>query len=94
MKMPFPDNTFDAIYAIEATCHAPDSLGCFKEIKAGQCFAAYEWCMTDNYDPNNEIHKKIKAEIEIGDGLPDIKYRWNIEMPTIVAKSISILLDA
>ncbi|PKU69356.1 Cell division control protein 48 like E [Dendrobium catenatum] len=26
MKMPFPDNTFDAIYAIEATCHAPDSV--------------------------------------------------------------------
>ncbi|KAI0529346.1 hypothetical protein KFK09_001893 [Dendrobium nobile] len=75
MKMPFPDNTFDAIYAIEATCHAPDSLGCYKEIKAGQCFAAYEWCMTDIYDPNNEIHKKIKDEIEIGDGLPDIKYR-------------------
>ncbi|KAL0925927.1 hypothetical protein M5K25_004304 [Dendrobium thyrsiflorum] len=25
MKMPFPDNTFDAIYAIEATCHAPNS---------------------------------------------------------------------
>ena len=24
MKMPFPDNNFDAVYAIEATCHAPD----------------------------------------------------------------------
>ncbi|KAL2329327.1 hypothetical protein Fmac_022754 [Flemingia macrophylla] len=38
MKMPFPDNSFDAVYAIEATCHAPDA-----------------------------------AEIEIGDGLPDIR---------------------
>ncbi|KAJ8899189.1 hypothetical protein K2173_012365 [Erythroxylum novogranatense] len=37
MKMPFPENSFDAVYAIEATCHAPD------------------------------------AEIEIGDGLPDIR---------------------
>lgn len=27
MKMPFDDNTFDAIYAIEATCHAPDPVG-------------------------------------------------------------------
>jgi hypothetical protein len=26
MKMPFPDNTFDAVYAIEATCHAPDAV--------------------------------------------------------------------
>ncbi|KAJ6425799.1 hypothetical protein OIU84_026388 [Salix udensis] len=24
MKMPFSNNTFDAIFAIEATCHAPD----------------------------------------------------------------------
>ncbi|RVW19981.1 Cycloartenol-C-24-methyltransferase [Vitis vinifera] len=77
MKMPFSDNTFDAVYAIEATCHAPDALGCYKEIyrvlKPGQCFAAYEWCMTDAFDPNNQEHQKIKAEIEIGDGLPDIR---------------------
>ncbi|KAF8403790.1 hypothetical protein HHK36_011896 [Tetracentron sinense] len=77
MKMPFSDNSFDAIYAIEATCHAPDALGCYKEIyrvlKPGQCFAAYEWCMTDSFDPNNQEHQKIKAEIELGDGLPDIR---------------------
>ena len=29
MKMPFPDNTFDAVYAIEATCHAPDAVCAF-----------------------------------------------------------------
>ncbi|GMH19004.1 hypothetical protein Nepgr_020845 [Nepenthes gracilis] len=77
MKMPFPDNTFDAVYAIEATCHAPDAVGCYKEIyrvlKPGQYFAAYEWCMTDAFDPNNQEHQKIKAEIELGDGLPDIR---------------------
>ncbi|KAL6125023.1 hypothetical protein ACLB2K_077531 [Fragaria x ananassa] len=77
MKIPFPENTFDAVYAIEATCHAPDAYGCYQEIyrvlKPGQCFAAYEWCMTDSFDPNNAEHQKIKAEIEIGDGLPDIR---------------------
>ena len=26
MKIPFPENTFDAVYAIEATCHAPDAV--------------------------------------------------------------------
>lgn len=26
MKMPLPDNSFDAVYAIEATCHAPDAV--------------------------------------------------------------------
>ncbi|KAI9169458.1 hypothetical protein LWI28_012623 [Acer negundo] len=78
MKMPFPDNSFDAVYAIEATCHAPDAYGCYKEIyrvlKPGQCFAAYEWCMTDSFDPQNKEHQRIKAEIEIGDGLPDIRF--------------------
>ncbi|KAG5253906.1 cycloartenol-C-24-methyltransferase [Salix suchowensis] len=77
MKMPFPDNSFDAVYAIEATCHAPDAYGCYSEIyrvlKPGQCFAAYEWCMTDAFNPHNQEHQKIKAEIEIGDGLPDIR---------------------
>jgi len=77
MNMPFSDNTFDAVYAIEATCHAPDPVGCYKEIyrvlKPGQCFAVYEWCITDHYDPNNAIHKRIKDEIELGNGLPDIR---------------------
>uniref|UniRef100_A0A0E0LIC8 Methyltransferase n=10 Tax=Oryza TaxID=4527 RepID=A0A0E0LIC8_ORYPU len=77
MKMPFSDNTFDAVYAIEATCHAPDPVGCYKEIyrvlKPGQCFAVYEWCITDHYDPNNATHKRIKDEVELGNGLPDIR---------------------
>ncbi|KAG6408575.1 hypothetical protein SASPL_131591 [Salvia splendens] len=65
MKMPIPDNSYDA------------SVGCYKEIyrvlKPGQCFAAYEWCMTDAYDPKNKEHQKIKTEIELGNGLPDIR---------------------
>lgn len=77
MKMPFPDNSFDAVYAIEATCHAPDAVGCYKEIcrvlKPGQCFAAYEWCMTDSFDQHNKEHQKIKAEIELGNGLPEVR---------------------
>jgi hypothetical protein len=30
MKMPFDDKTFDAVYQIDATCHAPDQVGCYK----------------------------------------------------------------
>lgn len=44
------DNTYDAAYQIEATCHAPDYVGVYKEIlrvlKPGGVFAGYEWCMT------------------------------------------------
>ncbi|KAG6524321.1 hypothetical protein ZIOFF_014227 [Zingiber officinale] len=29
--------------------------------------------MTDHYNPSNESHKKAKAEIELGNGLPDVR---------------------
>jgi len=76
MDMPFKENSFDAAYAIEATCHAPDRVGVYSEIKRvlkpGSIFACYEWCMTDSYDKTNPEHEKIKKQIEEGDGLPDI----------------------
>lgn len=76
MDMPFADNTFDAAYAIEATCHAPDRQGVYQQIyqalKPGAIFACYEWCMTDKYIPGNPDHERIKKWIEEGDGLPDI----------------------
>jgi len=76
MKQPFDDSSFDAAYAIEATCHAPNRLGCYSEIyrvlKPGSIFACYEWCLTDKYDPENPEHVYIKKQIEEGDGLPDI----------------------
>ncbi|CAL4993792.1 unnamed protein product [Urochloa decumbens] len=77
MNMPFPDNTFDATYAIEATIHAPDALSAYMEIyrvlKPGQYFALDELCLTDRFDPNNTKHRDIKAEIELGSGLLDIR---------------------
>jgi len=76
MKLPFPDNHFDAVYAIESTCHAPNREGVYGEIlrvlKPGGVFACYEWCLTDKYDGKNEHHRKIKKDIEVGDGLPDL----------------------
>lgn len=76
MKQPFEPSSFDAAYAIEATCHAPDRVGCYSEIhrvlKPGAIFACYEWCLTDKYDGENAEHVAIKKQIEEGDGLPDI----------------------
>ncbi|KAJ8614479.1 hypothetical protein CTAYLR_000863 [Chrysophaeum taylorii] len=76
MKLPFEDNSFDAVYGIEATCHAPDRIKCYSEIfrvlKPGATFACYEWCLTDAYDPANPDHRKLKKDIEVGDGLPDL----------------------
>jgi sterol 24-C-methyltransferase len=76
MKLPFPDNHFDGVYAIESTCHAPDRSKVYSEIlrvlKPGGIFACYEWCLTDDYDESNEHHRKIKLDIMLGDGLPDL----------------------
>ena len=76
MQLPVPDKSFDGVYAIEATCHAPDKVKLFKELyrvmKDGAEFAGYEWCLTDKYDPGNAEHRAIKKGIEEGDALPDI----------------------
>jgi len=74
MKMPFPDNSFDRVYSIEATCHAPSLEGVYSEIyrvlKPGGTYATYEWLLDDSYDPTNPVHRQISYDIEIGDGIP------------------------
>lgn len=76
MHLPFEDNSFDAVYQIEATAHAPNKTECYAEIlrvlKPGGVFGSYEWCLTKLYDPENAEHRLIKKGIEEGDGLPDI----------------------
>lgn len=76
MRIPLPDGTFDAAYAIEATVHAPDQTALFKELrrllKPGSSLASYEWCLTERYDESNPEHRRIKGDIEKGTGLPDI----------------------
>lgn len=74
--MSFPDNTFDAVYAIEATVHAPSLEGVYSEIfrvlKPGGTFGVYEWLMTDTYDNNNVEHRKIRLGIEQGNGISNM----------------------
>lgn len=76
MQMNFPDNTFDAVYAIEATVHAPDLEGVYREInrvlKPGGVFGVYEWLMTDEYNNDNAEHRKIRLGIEQGDGISNM----------------------
>ena len=76
MNLPVEDNTFDAAYEIEATCHAPDKAACygkiFNALKPGGLFTGYEWVVTDKYDPSNRQHVAIREGIEVGNGLPVI----------------------
>ena len=76
MALTVEDETYDAAYTIEATCHAPDKVAVFQEIyrvmKPGALFAGYEWCLTEAFDSSNPRHRQIKHEIETGNSLPDI----------------------
>jgi sterol 24-C-methyltransferase len=76
MQMSFPDNSFDAVYAIEATVHAPTLEGIYSEIfrvlKPGGTFGVYEWLMTDAYDNDNLHHREIRLGIEVGDGISNM----------------------
>ena len=77
-----PDDSFDAVYAIESTFHAPDKVSIYGEVyrllKPGACFAAYEYCLTDRFDAHDPNHLKIKADIELGGGMLGID-----DMPTV-----------
>ncbi len=76
MQMSFPDNSFDAVYAIEATVHAPTLKGIYSEIfrvlKPGGVFGVYEWLMTDEYDNDNIHHREIRLGIEQCDGISNM----------------------
>ncbi|MBT2375342.1 sterol methyltransferase family protein [Pseudomonas fluorescens] len=76
MKLPFPDASLEAAYAIEATVHAPSLTGVYSEVKRvlrpGRLWGTYEWCMTAKFIPGNTEHEAIKRQIEMCCGIPYI----------------------
>lgn len=76
MQMDFEPNTFDSVYAIEATVHAPSLEGVYgqiyKVLKPGGVFGVYEWVMTEKYDASNPEHRRICHGIEVGDGISNM----------------------
>jgi len=75
-QMSFPSNSFDAVYAIEATVHAPSLEGIYSQIfrvlKPGGVFGVYEWLMTDAYDNENPHHREVRLGIEQGNGISNM----------------------
>lgn len=73
----FGPDSFDAVYAIEATCHAPSWEGVYGQIfevlKPGGKFGLYEWCMTDKWNPENPHDHEVAHGIELGDGIPEMR---------------------
>jgi len=73
----FKDNTFDKVFAIESTCHAPNRCDVYDQVyrvlKPGGLFASYEWVLNeDKFDKKNKDHLTIKYQIEKGNALPDL----------------------
>ncbi|KAK4132716.1 S-adenosyl-L-methionine-dependent methyltransferase [Trichocladium antarcticum] len=52
LKLPFPDESFDAVYSVEALCYSTDTTACYKEInrvmKPGTSFTFHDFAMTEN----------------------------------------------
>lgn len=71
--MPIADETFDSVFSVEATVHAPHLEQVYGEIyrvlKPGGKFACYEWCTTDMYDENDISMKKVVHAIELGNSI-------------------------
>lgn len=76
MDLPVDDAAYDRIYAIGSTCHAPDRTLVFKELwrvlKPDGVLVADECVMTDSYDPDDQEHRRIKHDIQLGYGIPDL----------------------
>lgn len=92
--MSYKDNTFDAVYAIEATVHAPSLEGIYSEIyrvlKPGGVFGVYEWLMTDKYDNDNPKHREIRLGIEQGDGISNME---KIEVALAAMRKAGFVLE-
>ena len=77
--MDFPPDSFDAVYAMEATVHAPSLQGVYEQIyrvlKPGGTFGVYEWVTTDMYDESNPHHREIRLGIERGNGIASMMSR-------------------
>eukprot|EP00899_Mesostigma_viride_P012588 jgi/Mesvir1/2132/Mv16655-RA.1 len=77
MAMPFEDDSFDAVYAMDATCHAPSIRAvyaeCFRVLKPGCLFGTYEWVTTHKFDKSNPAHVAIIDGINYGNALPNLR---------------------
>lgn len=76
MQVETPDASFDAVFAIETTCHAPTRKDLFAEVfrllKPGGRFGSYEYCITDRYNAQDPRHRRVIADMMVGGALQEL----------------------
>ena len=76
MEVPLDDALFDAIYAFESVCHAPNNLLLFRELhrllRPGGEMAVVDWCFTDRFDGSDERHRDLRGRIETTNATPGL----------------------
>lgn len=76
--MLFPNESFDVVYAIEATVHALSLASVhaeiFRVLKPGGRFGEYEWVMlANNFDANNPRHIYLRHGLKRGNGIACVR---------------------
>ena len=96
MAMPFASDSFDAAYAIAATCHAPSLEGAYHEVRRaltpGGRFACVEWCMTKRFDPADPSHRRLRDGLATGNGIPSLV--WTDEALAAARRAGFALIEA
>eukprot|EP00929_Paragymnodinium_shiwhaense_P005907 TRINITY_DN1084_c0_g1_i1.p1 TRINITY_DN1084_c0_g1~~TRINITY_DN1084_c0_g1_i1.p1 ORF type:complete len:409 (+),score=83.22 TRINITY_DN1084_c0_g1_i1:110-1228(+) len=67
-RLPFADNTFDALYHVQALTYAKDLRALLREmyrvVKPGAKISFLDWFKLPNYDGNNATHQKLLREVK------------------------------
>ena len=68
LPLPFPDNSFDAVYEVGVFTYSKDLSKLFKEIhrvlKPGGKFGALDWVRLPNYNPADPHHASLMRRIK------------------------------
>merc|ERR1711920_497805 len=71
--MPFPDNTFDAFYAVQPLTYSQDLYKNFREfarvMKPGARLSILDGAMREGFDPSQERHRRLLLETREVTGL-------------------------